>query len=87
MQAKTDQLGIVSVCATPSGTFLRGIQAVNLTNQFDYTPHRIQFVFANLLIDVALVAMRAVERVSRKAALVDDLHGRIDGPDLHRRDV
>jgi hypothetical protein len=44
-------------------------------------------VFANLLIDVALVAMRAVERVSRKAALVDDLHGRIDGPDLHRRDV
>jgi len=67
---------------------LRGIQAVNLPNQFDYTRHRIQFVLANLLIAVALVATRAVERVSTKAALVDDLNGRMDpGPDLQRRDA
>ncbi len=87
LSAKAHHLGIVSMRATTSGTFQRWIQAVNPTNQFDYTPHLIQFVLSNPLIDVALVGMRTVEMVSKNTALVDDLSGRIDLPDLHRRYV
>ncbi len=87
LAAQSENLGIVSMRAGTSGTFQRWVQSVNPDNAFDYTPHLIQFVLSNPLIDVALVGMRTADIVSQNAALVDNANGRVNLEGLHRRYV
>ena len=70
-----------------SGTVQRWIQTANPANTFDYTPALLQFQLSNPLVDVALVGMRSVFEVEANARLCDDLAGRIDLDELHRRYV
>jgi predicted aldo/keto reductase-like oxidoreductase len=80
-------MGIATMRAPTSGTFQRWIQMVNPENTFDYTPALIQFVLSNPLVDVALVGMRSPELVVQNAKIVDDLAGRVDIDEVHRRYV
>ena len=86
-EAEEYKLGIVVMRAPTSGTFQRWIKMVNPANTFDYTPALIQFVLSNPLVDVALIGMRSEKRVIENVQIVNDIRGRINLDDLHRRYV
>jgi predicted aldo/keto reductase-like oxidoreductase len=85
--AEKQQLGIVAMRTTTSGTFQRWMKMVHPENSFDYTRALIQFELSNPLIDVALIGMRSVKRVETNVEICEDSSGRIDLDDLHRRYV
>jgi len=86
-EAEAQGMGIATMRAPTSGSFQRWIQMVNPENTFDYTPALIQFVLSNPLVDVALVGMRSPELVVQNVKIVDDLAGRVDIDEVHRRYV
>lgn len=85
--ADEQELGIITMRTTTSGTFQRWIKMVNPDNTFDYARALIQFVLSNPLVDVALVGMRTAALVRENVAVCDDLAGRIDLEHLHDRYV
>jgi aryl-alcohol dehydrogenase-like predicted oxidoreductase len=80
-------IGIVAMRSTTSGLFQKWIRTVNPDNTFDYTPALIQFQLSNPLVDVALIGMRSVRRVEQNVAIVENLDGRLDLDELHKRYV
>ena len=51
----------------------------------DYVELGKTYVLSNPLVHVALVGMRTVEEVEKNVTIVDDLGGRIDIDQLHRK--
>jgi aryl-alcohol dehydrogenase-like predicted oxidoreductase len=45
----------------------------------------LQFVLSNPLVNVALVGMRTVDEVERNVATANNLSGRVDHEELHRK--
>ena len=86
-EAKKLGMGTLTMRTATSDTFQRWIRMVNPGDTFDYTPHLIQFVLSNPLVDVALVGMRTREFVIKNVAIADDAGGRIDVKSLHERYV
>ena len=86
-EAKKRGLGTITMRTATSGTFQRFISMVNPDNAFDYTPHLIQFVLSNPLVDVALIGMRAKDMVARNVEIAEDMGGRINLDDVHKRYV
>ena len=86
-EAKKRGMGTLTMRTATSDTFQRWVRMVNPGNTFDYTPHLIQFVLSNPLVDVALVGMRTKEFVVRNVDIVNDMAGRIDLKRLHERYV
>lgn len=84
-EAKRSEMGIVTMRTVTSGIFQKWIQWVNPSNEFDYSPALIQFVLSNPLVDVALIGMRTVNEVEQNVAIGDDIEGRIDIKELHKR--
>jgi aryl-alcohol dehydrogenase-like predicted oxidoreductase len=87
LEAEKYLLGIAAMRATTSGTFQRWIKMVNPANTFDYTRALIQFVFSNPYVDVVLIGMRTKERVIENINIVNDMNGRIDLDEVHKRYV
>lgn len=85
--AEDHGLGIVTMRSLTSGTLQRWIQMANPANTFDYTPALLQFQLSNPLVDIALVGMRSAAEVEANVRLCDDMAGRIDLDELHRRYV
>lgn len=85
--AKECGLGTITMRTATSDTFQRWIRMVNPGNEFDYTPHLIQYVLSNPLVDVALVGMRTKEFVERNVKIADDIGGRIDLNEVFKRYV
>lgn len=86
-EAEAQKMGIVTMRTVTSGLFQRWVQWVNPGNTFDYTPALLQFVLSNPLVDVALVGMRDAEIVEANVAIVEDMAGRIDIEELHKKYV
>ena len=85
--AKDAGLGTVIMRTLTSGLFQKWIQSVNPGNTFNYNPALLQYVLSNPLADVALIGMRGIEQVRENAAVCDDLSGRINLTELHKRYV
>lgn len=83
--AEEEKLGIILMRSLTSGIFQKWIRKVNPGDRFDYNPALLQFVLSNPLTDVALIGMRSVAEVEANVRITDDLTGRIDISDLHRR--
>ena len=86
-EAKKNGLGTITMRTATSDTFQRWIRMVNPGNEFDYTPHLIQYVLSNPLVDVALVGMRTKELVARNVEIADNMDGRINLDDVFKRYV
>jgi aryl-alcohol dehydrogenase-like predicted oxidoreductase len=84
-QAEEAGLGISVMRTMTSGIFQKWIRQVNPTDTFDYGPALLQFVLSNPLVDTALIGMRDAAQVEQNAAVADDLTGRIDINEMHRR--
>ena len=87
IEADKKGMGIVTMRAPTSGTFQRWMKMVHPENQFDYSRALIQFVLSNPLVDVALIGMRNVSRVVENVEICNDLSGRIDLDEVHKRYV
>ena len=87
MKARELGMGIATMRAPTSGTFQRWINMVNPDNTFDYSRALIQFVLSNPLVDVALIGMRSASRVMENVDICNDLSGRIDLNEVHKRYV
>jgi aryl-alcohol dehydrogenase-like predicted oxidoreductase len=87
LEAEKYHLGIAAMRATTSGTFQRWIKMVNPASTFDYTRALIQFVFSNPYVDVVLIGMRTKERVIENVNIVNDMNGRINLDEVHKRYV
>ena len=86
-EADAQEMGIVTMRTVTSGLFQRWVQWANPGNTFDYTPALLQFVLSNPLVDVALVGMRDVDIVQANVSICEDIAGRIDLEDLHKKYV
>lgn len=84
-EAKKRKMLTVTMRTATSGIFQRWVQLVNPANDFDYTPHLIQFVLSNKLVDVGLVGMRTEEMVQSCVGIWRDETGRIDVDELWNR--
>ena len=87
IEAEKKGMGIVTMRAPTSGTFQRWIQMVNPENTFNYSRALIQFVLSNPLVDVALIGMRSAARVVENVEICNDMTGRIDLDEVHKRYV
>lgn len=87
LEAEKKGMGIVTMRAPTSGTFQRWIKMVNPENTFDYSQALIQFVLSNPLVDVALIGMRSTARVIENVEICNDMSGRIDLDEVHKRYV
>lgn len=87
IEAEKQEMGILTMRTLTSGLMQKWVQLVNPDNDFDYTPHLLQFVLSNPLVDVALVGMRTPQEVSANVRICNDLSGRIDLDALHERYV
>ena len=87
IEADKQGMGILTMRTLTSGLLHKWVQQVNPANTFDYTPHLLQFVLSNPLVDVALVGMRTPAEVRANARICGDLSGRIDIDALHERYV
>lgn len=87
IEAEKRGMGIVTMRAPTSGTFQKWVRMVNPENTFDYSRALIQFVLSNPLVDVALIGMRSAARVVENVNICDDLAGRIDLDEVHKRYV
>jgi len=67
--------------------FRKWIEKVNPNSTFDYTAALVQFVLSNPLIDVVLIGMRSVKRVSQNIEIYNNTSGRMDIDELHHRFV
>lgn len=85
LAAQARQMGVCTMRARTSGIFQRWVQLVNPENSFDYGQALLQFVFSNPLVHVVLVGMRTAEEVRSNVAIAQDLGGRIDIDELHRK--
>lgn len=86
-EAEAQEMGIVTMRTVTSGLLQRWIQWANPDNAFDYTPALLQFVLSNPMVDVALVGMREIDIVEANVAICDDLSGRINLEELHKKYV
>ncbi len=87
IEADKQGMGILTMRTLTSGLLQKWVQQVNPANTFDYTPHLLQFVLSDPLVDVALVGMRTPAEVRANARICGDLSGRIDIDALHERYV
>lgn len=87
IQADQQQMGIITMRSLTSGLLQKWIQQVNPANDFDYTPALLQFVLSNPLVDVALVGMRTPAEVKANVQICENMAGRLDVTELHKRYV
>ncbi len=84
-EARGKGVGVVTMRTLTSGIFQKWVSTVRPDDDFDYTQSLLQFVLSNPLVNVALVGMRTVDEVERNVATADDLLGRVDHEELHRK--
>ena len=84
---EAQKMGIVTMRTVTSGLFQRWVQWANPENMFDYTPALLQFVLSNPMVDVALVGMRDIDIVQTNVSICEDLSGRINLEELHKKYV
>ncbi len=78
VDAKERGLGTVTMRTITSGVFQGWINRVNPNNDFDYTPHLLQFVLSTKQVDVALLGMRTPEQVETNVSICNDTDNRIE---------
>lgn len=83
--AEEMKMGIVVMRTLTSGLFQRWIKTVSPEDTFDYSEALLQFVLSNPLVDVALLGMRTVENVEKNVRACENLAGRIDMDEFHRK--
>ncbi|MDP6822478.1 MAG: aldo/keto reductase [Dehalococcoidia bacterium] len=84
-EARDAGVGVVTMRTLTSGIFQKWVSTVRPGDDFDYTPSLLQFVLSNPLVNVALVGMRTVDEVECNVATANDLSGRVDHRELHRK--
>jgi aryl-alcohol dehydrogenase-like predicted oxidoreductase len=84
-EARDAGVGTVTMRTLTSGIFQKWVNTVRPDDEFDYTPSLLQFVLSNPLVNVALVGMRTVDEVERNVATANNLSGRVDHEELHRK--
>jgi len=80
-------MGTVTMRTLTSGLFQRWMKMVRPEDDFDYSPALLQFVLSDPLVDVALIGMRTPEEVEANFTVLNDLDGRIDIEEMHRKYV
>lgn len=84
-EAREMGVGVVTMRTLTSGIFQQWVTAVRPNDDFDFTPHLLQFVLSNPLVNVALVGMRTVDEVECNVAIANDMDGRVDHKKLQRK--
>jgi hypothetical protein len=84
-EAREMGVGVVTMRTLTSGIFQKWVTAVRPNDDFDFTPHLLQFVLSNPLVNVALVGMRTVDEVECNVAIANDMDGRVDHKKLQRK--
>lgn len=84
-EARDAGVGTVTMRTLTSGIFQKWLGTVRPDDDYDYTPSLLQFVLSNPLVNVALVGMRTVDEVELNVATANDLTGRVDHEELHRK--
>ena len=84
-EAREMGVGVVTMRTLTSGIFQKWVTAVRPNDDFDFTPHLLQFVLSNPLVNVALVGMRTVDEVECNVAIDNDMDGRVDHKKLQRK--
>ncbi len=84
-EARDAGVGVVTMRTLTSGIFQKWVNNVRPDDYFDYPPSLLQFVLSNPLVNVALVGMRTVDEVESNVATANDLSGRVDHRELHRK--
>jgi aryl-alcohol dehydrogenase-like predicted oxidoreductase len=84
-EARDAGVGVVTMRTLTSGIFQKWVNTVRPDDDFDYTSSLLQFVLSNPMVNVALVGMRTVDEVESNVATVNDLSGRVDHKELHRK--
>lgn len=84
-EARDAGVGTVTMRTLTSGIFQKWVKTVRPDDNFDYAPSLLQFVLSNPLVNVALVGMRTVDEVEQNVATANDLSGRVDHEELHRK--
>jgi aryl-alcohol dehydrogenase-like predicted oxidoreductase len=84
-EARDAGVGVVTMRTLTSGIFQKWANTVRPDDDFDYTPSLLQFVLSNPLVNVVLVGMRTVDEVESNVMTANDLSGRVDHKELHRK--
>lgn len=84
-EARNAGAGVVTMRTLTSGILQKWVATVRPSDTFDYTSALLQFVLSNPLVNVALVGMRTADEVERNVATANDLSGRVDHEELHRK--
>ena len=84
-EARDAGVGTVTMRTLTSGIFQKWVSTVRPDDEYDYTSALLQFVLSNPLVNVALVGMRTVAEVEQNVKTANDLSGRVDHEELHRK--
>jgi len=80
-------IGVVTMRTLTSGMFQKWAKMVRPDDDFDYSPSLLQFVLSDPMVDVALVGMRSADEVESNVRILNDLDGRFDLEEVHRKYV
>ena len=80
-------IGVVTMRTLTSGMFQKWAKIMRPDDDFDYSPSLLQFVLSDPMVDVALVGMRTAAEVDLNVQILNDLDGRFDLEEVHRKYV
>lgn len=78
VDAKAQSMGTIAMRTLTSGLFQRWHRAIRPSDDFDYTPHLLQFALSTPTLDVALLGMRSAQEVAQNVAICNDTAARQD---------